>query len=536
MRYVFRNIVRFPKKTLVIFILVSIILFLSMSGMFVITLCKEISDRTLGPLGGTVVVTDTDGERFMLYEAAKEMSSVSPFIESAEAIAEYDIQPIGIECINGAEPVNVYSQYRETVFGIDSREENNVKTLLSRDMKLTAVTTTDICREFYSGEAELVEGSLISREDCDEELLKIVVSDRLAELNGLKLGDKVKINALSLFARPSSLWTKFSLWNDSEGNPVYVTFITYEDYILELGEKLSTMTFTVGGIYRNLVDNGSFVENAADLNDNRVYVPISVISKKLDQINSDELFNEKKNDYVYLKSVVYTKPDDLEPYMLPQDFRCVPTRLYLRLSDMSDADGLETAINRFGFYDTVKLTPFTNEAGASPAAKILIIVRYSLIGVMAAGFAILLLIIIFNMNSRSREFAVLAALGMKRLKIALSFFGEVFVVFIAAILVCSAAFVFAVRSVAAPVSEYLENYEESVDSKEVRLSIELSDNEAKRQRSENMRDIGFIAENYLTPSFILTFICSAAVLVLVLMPIYVSAKQINPLTESGGKE
>lgn len=536
MRYVFRNIVRFPKKTLVIFILVSIILFLSMSGMFVITLCKEISDRTLGPLGGTVVVTDTDGERFMLYEAAKEMSSVSPYIESAEAIAEYDIQPIGIECINGAEPVNVYSQYRETVFGIDSREENNVKTLLSRDMKLTAVTTTDICREFYSGEAELVEGSLISREDCDEELLKIVVSDRLAELNGLKLGDKVKINALSLFARPSSLWIKFSLWNDSEGNPVYVTFITYEDYILELGEKLSTMTFTVGGIYRNLVDNGSFVENAADLNDNRVYVPISVISKKLDQINSDELFNEKKNDYVYLKSVVYTKPDDLEPYMLPQDFRCVPTRLYLRLSDMSDADGLETAINRFGFYDTVKLTPFTNEAGASPAAKILIIVRYSLLGVMAVGFVILLLVIIFNKNARKREFAVLAALGMKRLKIALSFFGEVLVVFIAAILVCSAAFVFAVRSVAAPVSEYLENYEETVDSKEVRLSIELSENEAKQQREENMADIGYLSENYVLPSLSITLAASLAILFIAVLPIYFSIKRLNPLTESGGKE
>ena len=103
-------------------------------------------------------------------------------------------------------------------------------------------------------------------------------------------------------------------------------------------------------------------------------------------------------------------------------------------------------------------------------------------------------------------------------------------------LMCTAIYTVTVRSVAAPVSEYLENYEETVDSKEVRMSTEISENEAKRQRSENMRDIGFLAENYLMPSLLLTLICSAAVLMLVLMPIYVSAKQINPLTESGGKE
>ena len=534
MRYVFRNIVRFPKKTIVIFILVSIVLLLSMSGMFVITLCKEISDRTVGPLGGTVVVTDTDGERFMLYEAAKDICSVSAAIESVEAVAEYDIQPLGTKCINGADSINVYySYYRGMAMDMNSNEDHNISTVAARDMKLTAVTTTDICKEFYSGEAELVEGSLISREDCDRELMKIVVSDKLAELNGLKLGDRVKINALSIFLAPPHT-TGFAYGTD-EAKEI-IAYYTYEDLFIELGEKLSTMTFTIGGIYRNLIDNSSFADEAVDLNDNRVYVPISVVSKKLDMINSDKNFREHLQGYAYLKTLFPKYLINREQYLFPQDLRCVPTRLYLQLDAMSDVEGLEEEMNGFNFYKTVKLTPFTNEAGTSPAAKILIIVRYSLIGVMAVGFAILLLVIIFNKNARKREFAILAALGMKRIKIALSFFGEVFVVFIAALLVCTAIYTVTVRSVAAPVSEYLENYEETVDSKEVRMSTEISENVAKQQRSENMRDIGFLVGNYLMPSLLLTIISAASVLLLVLILIYISAKQINPLTESGGKE
>ncbi|MBO4216833.1 MAG: hypothetical protein J5940_02700 [Clostridia bacterium] len=535
MRYVFRNIVRFPKKALVLFMLVSIILLLSLSGMFVITLCGEISDRTVGPLGGTVVVTDSDGERFMLYEAAKRISASSHVVDSVEAIAEYDVQPMGAKCINGEDAVPIgLSEYRFHM--IDNEEwKDYPAAVLSRDMKLVGVTTTDICREFYSGNAELVEGSLISREDCDNELLKIVISDKFAELNGLKLGDSVKIDALSIFIKPSGsyVWALTELTGDDIARH-YVTFL-YEDYIIELGEELTTMTFTVGGIYRNLIDNKNSAATASDINDNRVYVPISVVSRKLDDINSDKTFNQRKDGYLYLGTLM-PNINEKEQYLFPQDLRCVPSRLYLRLADMSMSDELEEAINEIGFYKEVKLTPFTNEAGTSPAAKILIIVRYSLLGVMAAGFAILLLVIIFNMNSRRREFAVLAALGMKRMKIALSFFGEVFVVFVAALLVCASVYIFTVRSVAAPVSEYLEGAEEAADSREFRMSIDLAENEAKKQRGDNMNDMGFLAKSYILPSLGITLAGTSAVFFIALIPVYFSMKKINPLTDSGGKE
>ena len=291
----------------------------------------------------------------------------------------------------------------------------------------------------------------------------------------------------------------------------------------------------MGGIYKNNNDNKSVAANASDINDNRVYVPISTVSKKLELINADKNFNEHLSGYAYIRSVMSWELDRTQ-YLFPQDLHCVPTHLYLRLTSVSVSDGLEEAINDFGFYTTVKLTPFINEAGTSPAAKILIIVRYSLIGVMIAGFVILMLIIFFNMNSRRREFAVLAALGMKRMKIALSFFGEVFAVFVAALLVCASLYAVTVRSVAAPVSEYLESSEEAADSSEMRLSGLFTENAAKKQHEENMADIGFLAENYLMPPFLVTIISAASVLLLVLMPIYVSVKQINPLTESGGKE
>ena len=534
MRHVFRNILRFPKKTAVVFILVSTILLLSMSGTFIITLCGEISSRTVGPLDGTVVVTDTDGERFVLYEAAKDIRDAYPAVKEVEAAAEYEVQPVDLKCINGAGKTLIdYSDYREYVFGPDAEPVDCA--VLSRDMKLVAVTSSDICREFYSGDAELVEGSLISREDCENEHMKIVISDKLAELNGLKLGDSVKINALSMFIKPPQPREQISVdWK--EGDPVlYSVGFLYEDYMLELGDKLSTMTFTVGGIYRNLADNKNVASAAADINDNRVYVPISVVSKKLDDINRDGLFAARVDRYLYVHSFITWRKDNNQ-YLSPQDLRCVPTRLYLRLSDMSYADELEDEINALGFYKDVKLTPFTNEAGTSPAAKILIIVRYSLIGVMAAGFAIILLVIIFNLNSRRREFAVLAALGMKRIKIALSFFGEVFIVFAAALLICAAAYTAAVRSVAAPVSDYLESNEEAADSREVRLSTELAGNEAKKQRAESMTDMGYLTEKYIAPSLGITLIGALTVLFIVLLPTYFSMKRINPLTDSGGKD
>ena len=535
MRYVFRNIIRFPKKTLVIFILVSAILLLSMSGIFVITLCREISDRTVGPLGGTAVVTDTDGDRILSYEAAMYLKNASSAVGEVEAIAEYEVQPIGSQCLDGADKVTIeYSPYRYSILNMRSDDESTFESVLSRDMKLVAVTTTDICKEFYSGDAELVEGTLITRGDCDNENLKIVVSDEFAKLNGLSLGDSVKINALSMFIAPP-----ISKTYDLKKGGVNVEFIslpfTYEDYIIELGESLSTLTFTVGGIYHNHVNNRNVASTAADVNENRVYVPISTVSKKLQMIKADPTFNKKKQGYAYIQDLLPSVKDKVQ-YLCPQDLNCVPTRLYLRLTDISLADELEDAINEIGFYKEVKLTLFTNEAGTSPAAKILIIVRYSLIGVMIAGFVILMLIIFFNMNSRRREFAVLAALGMKRLRIALSFFGEVFVVFIAALLVCASLYSVAVRSVAVQVSEYLESSEEAADSSEMRLSDLFSENAAKKQRAESMTDTGYLARNYVLPSLWITFVSALVVLFITLAPVYVSTRKINPLTDSGGKE
>ena len=140
------------------------------------------------------------------------------------------------------------------------------------------------------------------------------------------------------------------------------------------------------------------------------------------------------------------------------------------------------------------------------------------------------------MNSRRREFAVLAALGMKRMKIALSFFGEVFAVFVAALLVCASLYAVTVRSVAAPVSEYLESSEEAADSSEMRLSGLFTENEAKKQREENMADIGYLSESYILPSLGITLAASLAVLFIAVLPIYLSIKRLNPLTDSGGKE
>ncbi|MBO4216478.1 MAG: hypothetical protein J5940_00885 [Clostridia bacterium] len=525
MTYTLRNIIRFPKKTAVMFIIVSILLLLSMSGIFIIRLCGEISSRTVGPLGGTVVVTDENGGRAMYYEAAKVLKDNSDVITDIDAVAEYPVQGVGITGIGGDEYIiEATSLLRYT------REKAETITTAStvRDLKLCAVTTTDICPEFYGGDAVITSGTSISREDCENITMKAVVSDEFAEKNGLSLGDRIRINALSVFISEPDI-----AYMSAYGLPDEAVFF-YDDFAVDLGESLTYITFTIGGIYHNGADNRNVVSEPSSVNANKIYIPISAISKKLEIINKDEIFNSHLGEYINLKKHT-SGMNFANQYVHPEDIRCLPTRMYFRLSSLSLAEELENALNSLGFYQTIKLTEFINEAGASPAAQILGTVRFSLIGVVAVGFVVLLLIMIFNMNSRKREFAVLAALGKKRSSITASFLSEVLIVFIVALLICALVFGFAVNSVASPISEYLEAEETAAAGSEIRLSSTYSESEAKEVRSRNMNDSGYLTEEFTVPAVTTTAAGLAAVILLMSIPAAIFIKARNPLTDAGGK-
>ena len=546
MRYCFRNIVRLPKKTALLFILFALVLLLAMSGKFIIQLCGEFISRSLGPLGGTVIVTNEKGDNFLHYYTALEIAENSDVIDNVHAVAEYPVNCKGLDYFKKSGDIAVYSssyQARENM-GSGSNADlyfSNPET----GLKLVATTDMAVCEEIYSGKTEIVEGSIIGRTDNDKKLMKIVISDNLAKLNGLSLGDTVTLNIASLFVVPQRKIATNVEANkdilagmiDVENAPAYVYSVdlTYEDVVKDLGYDTVYMTFTIGGIVHNNVSNNDTSFYPFEVNDNRVYVPISVLAAKLDSIYNDPDYAEFIQRYVFFNSYILTQANFAQ-IAYPERMRCLPTNLYFEMSSLSYTDELEAAINEIGFYDTVKLTKFTTEAGTSPAAKILDIVQISLVFIIAAGFVILFLVVLFNLSSRRREFSVLSALGMRRSKTALSFFMEIAVVFVVAFIIVGLIFGFAVRSLAAPISEYLENAEESAHSTEFSASAYVRHDEAKEKRQTVMLDTGYLGENYIMPSVYITAAISAAILLLSIIPIYLYMRKLNPLTDSGGKE
>ena len=491
MRYALRNILRLKTRSFLTFALAFAILFLSMFGILTIRLCEDNRERFFGPLDGSLHVTTESYEPFFTYEAAEYLNQNAESITNIAAVMEREVSFWDITYLGRGE----YFRNRfdsERVYYPPGTQ----KVEYHEGFLICAVTSMDILQEVYSGALIMTEGTVISEKNNEVGANKIVISSAVAEKNGLKLGDRVKLDPFSVFEEEEAAVSAYLGFN-SEYTP-------YE--------------YIIGGIYENREDNVLSAFVPSEINENKVYVPISTLP-------------DMSRDSYLLGYGIRNENGDC--FALPS---VVPDQLYFYMENMRDIEILEEQINEIGFSENITLSPYLSEAASSPSARLSEIITLLLLGVSILGFLILALAVVFNMKARHRELAVLTALGQKRSSVALSFFAEIciltFLAFVCGIFLLMGA----VAVWAVPISNYL--YEAEISAKITHESADmfLLGNGSQSAVIEKLEDFPFLLIRYILPSAALSALAAALILLLIFGIVFIYISKINALAGVGGKE
>lgn len=487
MKHILRNITRLKARSFLTFSIMFAVMFLSMFGNFTVRLCEDNRTRFYGPLDGAYHVTDEEYQPFLTYRSAEMLGEDVPAIEKVSAVKEYACYLDGIEYVGDG------SFTRDRVPGdaaqiVPETLGQYTQVYYSKGFRLVCVTSMDIVSEVYSGKLTVTEGTPITEENNTSRHNKIVISEELAEKNGLSIGDTV-----SLY--------------------IYSPFI--EDESIDRGkhDEADCFVFIIGGIYRNSEDNSAGVSEPWSVNANSLYVPISV----LDEISRNKYIKNLQNNGA-------------------EDPTLVPDALYFHLPGAITANRLEKEINGLGFLKKALLTESVSDAASSPSARLSQVISVVLICVIAVGMAVLLLAVLFNMKARHKELAVLAALGQNRHRISLSFFTEIVLLGTAALLVGGAAMVGVIRALAAPLTQYLYSAEISSRFTAENATQILFEDTMGGHVLEKTGEFGNLIASYFAPSFLLAMV--QAIILFGILYLVVSAYifRINALSGVGGKE
>ncbi len=485
MRYAVRNIGRLKTRSFLTFAMALIILFLSMFGIMVERLCADSRARFFGALDGSVYVTDDAMEPFLSYQAACAIDEHSDLITKVSARKEYDVYLLDIDYIGQG----TFKRMRYPGEPVAGLEVDYIE-----GFRLQAVTSMDILGEVYSGSLTMVEGSMITEQNNENRDNKIVISDTLAQQQGLSIGDTVSVCMFSLYRDEAAL------------------------VVGGYGEERYSYTYIIGGIYHNEEDNLNSVNRPWLVNANKVYVPITTV-EDISRNSSIQLYYNNTN-----LSAIIDNP------------LLIPDSLNLHLSDMDAAEALEEELGQLGFLQEVRLTKYMSDASSSPSARLSQIIATVVVGVVAAGFVAFLLILFFNMNARRRELAMLSALGKRRSAIAGSFFLEVILLTALAAVLGTLAFAGAVSLFAAPITAYLNSAELSKNRESETVDSVLLGDPGGAHVLERMTDFDYLAREYILPSLLVTLAAALVLMAAVYLFVLLYVRRINALSAVGGKE
>ena len=504
MKYILRNLIRLRKNSILLFLFAVLVMILSSFGVFVAQLCKETEARSFGPLYGYYYVTNDDNEVFLGYSQLKKIREHSNVISDIQAERR-------LKCIlKGASYIGE-GRYVTTELKINysTMKREEVTGEFVHGFMLIGTTSTEICEEFYSGTTVITEGSGISEYDNENGFLKVVVSDSFANQNGLSIGDLINVNIWSLI--------------------VGYDYSKYSEDVLPLsgGIKADTIfvPFTIGGIYHTYKNNTISCAAPSEDANNALYIPISSMDDLLG------MYDDTENNRYCLNFIVQNLR--LFNGYSPTAAMGMLDRAYIKISSNRYASALEERINAIGFYDNVKLTLFTSDSTGLPSSRIFRIVSSALFVIMAAGFVMLVLILIFSIISRKREFNCLVALGKSRARVALSYFGEVAVIILIALIISSMLFGLIVFIFGGTISESLNNADSTFLYINKRSADVLTPNVINAIRNERMLDFANLRDTYILPTFALTSVATASVLAAILIVVMLTIKRINVLRAMG---
>ena len=172
---VLKNIIRAPKRNIILFFIAFVLAFVMMAVLFVKDYAKDSISRSMGPLSNTLKVTAAEGKPALKCNTAMEIRDGFGVITEMHAASDASCYIEAVEAFEPKDEVVSGNSYKDP-FG------------------LQAVTDTYTLEEFYSGDLRIVEGTGISIEHNDNKTLIALVSNDLAKKNGLKLGDPIRIS------------------------------------------------------------------------------------------------------------------------------------------------------------------------------------------------------------------------------------------------------------------------------------------------------------------------------------------------------
>lgn len=361
-----RNIIRMTKRTAILAISMLVLSAVLMGVLYLRQITDESISRMIGPLGGTIEVRSDEQMRIntkRIYQLDEGFDVITGLHTSTDIFANVS------DIISIKPPV------------AENKQEEDGWYSTKGDFTLCATTSTDILEVFYSGDCVITEGVGITSADTESKALKAVLSRELADLNSIKLGDTITVDAYS-----------------------------------EIGE-IEPITLTVGGIYEYTQPIISTAKYSFQMPQNLIYAPLSTITYYFDKSESF-LFS----DYLFLDMTNTSKG-----YV---------TALESRLNDFAGSY-FGAGVTKVRKITLHSFTP-KNEAGA--LFRMSQILGISVVAVVVCMIVSLTLIISFHINARRRELAVLCALGAKRSSVARMMVFEMLIVFAAAFLVATLIF------------------------------------------------------------------------------------------------
>ncbi len=490
MRYAIRNIWRLRTKSATALLTSLTVLLLCVFGFFMRCLSEDVRERFWGPLDGSVHVTGEFLEPYLTYDAALTIVNDADVITRLSAVKTYT------GFFRNARYVG-YGSYKRAQYSGEKPTADRKSDYLT-GVCVKAVTSMEILEEVYGGDLVLIQGSMITDEDTALREKKIVVSDTFAEMNGFEIGDSLVLDTLSLYQTEAES-VRFGLTDLYDKN-----IFTYE--------------YIIGGIYHLNKDNSAAVSVPWELYDNTVYVPITTAEDISVSSGVQQMFHAEDIFALQVNPVL------------------IPDALYLHLSDIAEAEVLETEINAIGFSERIKLTPYISDIASSPSARLSGMISGMLIAVIAAGFGVLILTSLLHLKARRREFAILIAMGKKRESVAFSYCFELMILVLSAFLLSMILMTVSVRIFAVPISQYLYSAEEAAlfqsENADGYLFDQPSDALSVREPSTFFDLFG----KYMIPNVLFTGVVTAILLLLLGGVIFIYVRNIHPMYDAGGKE
>ena len=433
MRYAVRNILRSRGRSVLIFALILAVLLLEGAGKIFIDISRESLSLSYGVLESSVIVTNGDGNPSLGYEVLCNIKEKCNDIVSLHAVKVYEANFPSIEYIGHG----TFGKEYET-FVVDGSSagvtEGHIETTVEEreeGFALCAVTDMLSCEELFSGKIGIISGSAISVDDNRAGYLKAVISEPLAEKNGLAPGDTIALDADSVLLE----YGKYS------------------------GEHI--IYLTVGGIYR--INTSSVYGNggAELLQENRIYVPYSVVDSIFAPIRY--AYAEFERIYGYPVTGERLRYESSlfigEEYpVISENVEDIPDIACFELKNMRSAKKLENALSDLNFHSGIKLTEYAPQK-LSPSSRILGVSAIIMSAVCVFGAAFLFILLFFGYIARKREVCTLIALGEKREKTAIMLMTETLIIFMFAFLLFALIFAVCGNIIKAPITEYIYSVE-----------------------------------------------------------------------------